>query len=310
MRRIITALFCLSALALTAGPALAQARIGGPAKSKSKKKSVRKARTVKRVSRAKTKRTTRTKTTRIKSTVKTVKPRSKSPARLKAPPGRRAPRTRAPGDRRYRDGYWGRRNGYRAGYNDGYSDANYRSRRRADGGNASGRSDARRPKGPPIWSGGLLVGGVTGNTTLDQTEYDTALGVFGELNFRGVVTKNLSLGIHAGGMHNRVESDAIADVTLGSLGADMAFHFSRKRNGPYIRGGVGFAHATVDPGDAFAAEVDGAGWYAKAGVGISLGVMLIEGNCTQYNIDELSAPGLPSGAGEMVRCGVGIGFGR
>jgi hypothetical protein len=208
-----------------------------------------------------------------------------------------------------RRGGWGRRNGYRAGYNDGYSDANYRSRRRADGGNARGRRE-RKPAGPPMWSGGLLVGGVGGDTTLDQTDHETALGIFGELNFRGVVARNLSVGIHAGGVHNRVESEAVDNIVLGSLGADMAYHFSRKRNGPYLRGGVGFAHATVDPGDAFAPEITGGGWYAKAGVGISLGVMLIEGNCTQYNIDELSAPGLPSGAGEMIRCGVGIGFGR
>lgn len=310
MNRLLSR-FCLGLACLLVTPAVSHAQFGKRtvSKSKSKAKSKRKARkrSVKRVS---SKRTTRK---RLKSTRGPLKSRSKSPSKLKAPPGRRAPRTRAPRGRAYRNGYYGRgynRGGYRNGYNDGYDDARYHSRRRGDGGGTSGQRSTPKKAGPPSWSGGLLIGGAGGETVFDEAEHDTSIGVFGELNFRGVVARNVSMGIHAGAAHNRVQTNSIDSVVLGSLGADLAYHFSRGRAGPYLRGGVGFAHATLDPGDAFLPESTGGGWYAKAGVGISTGTLLIEGNCTQYNFDDLAMPGGPGKSAEFTRCGIALGFGR
>ena len=313
MNRLLARL-CLGLACLLVVPTVAEAQFsrGRSAKSsKSKKKSVRKAKrtTVKRVSRRASSRS-------LKSTQGPVSARNKTPSKLKAPPGRRAPRTRAPQGRAYRgNGYYGRgynRGGYRNGYNDGYDDANYRSRRgnSGNGGGTGGQAEPPKKAGPPSWSGGLLVGGASGATVLDETEHDTSIGIFGELNFRGVVSRNVSLGVHAGGAHNRVQSGSIDSVVLGSLGANLAYHFNRGRSGPYLRGGAGFAHATLDPSDAFAPEQTGGGWYAKAGIGISTGSILIEGNCTQYNFDDMAMPGGPEKTAEFTRCGIALGFGR
>lgn len=320
MKRLASRI-CLGLACLLAVPAVANAQFANKRTVSSKKKSSKKARkksrrTVKRRAKrrptVKKTRTSRKVVTTSRQPVRGGGAKAKAPSRLKAPPGRRAPRTRAPRGRRggyYGDGgYYGRRRGYNAGYNDGYDDARYRNRR--SGGSAGGQSAPRRDPGPPQWSGGLLLGGVGGETSFAQTEHETSLGFFGELNLRGAVTRNVSVGIHGGMMHNQVQSSAVDSVLLGSVGADLAVHFSRGRNSPYLRGGAGFAHATLDPTDAFAPEATGGGWYAKAGVGVSLGMLLIEGNCTQFNFDELAIPGGPGTESEIVRCGIGLGFGR
>lgn len=310
---------CLGLACLVTVPTVANAQFATKRTVKTTKKSASK----KNFKRATSKKTTKAvvKTRRpvtarpADRTVKVVTT-TKAPTRLKAPPGGRAPRTRAPGGGYrggYRDGYagpyyGGRRRGYNAGYRDGYDDGAYRGGR--NGGAAGGQSAPRKESGPPMWSGGLLFGGVGGETTLDRVDHDTSLGFFGELNLRGVVAGNVSVGIHAGVMHNEVQSTVVDSVVLGTVGADMAVHLSRGRNSPYLRGGVGFAHATLDPTDAFAPEATGGGWYAKAGVGISLGMLLVEGNCTQFNFDELAIPGGPAKESELIRCGVGLGFGR
>lgn len=316
---------CLGLACLIALPTVANAQFANKRTVKTSKKKTKRAkkRTPKRVKRRATRKTVVKSRKPVRSTRTVRKTRtkvvttSKPPSRLKSPPGRRAPRTRAPrgrgyrGDRGYRGGYYGgRRRGYNNGYRDGYDDARYRERRRGGGGSTGGQSAPRRESGPPMWSGGLLLGGAGGETTFDQTEHETSLGFFGELNLRGVVARNVSVGIHGGLMHNEVQSTVVDSVRLGSVGADMAVHLSRGRNSPYLRGGVGFAHATLDPTDAFAPEATGGGWYAKAGVGVSLGMLLIEGNCTQYNFDDLAIPGGPGKESEIFRCGVGLGFGR
>ena len=314
MNRLATRI-CLGLACLLIVPTVAQAQFGK--RSVSKRKTTRKTKTVRKAkSRKRTvKRVTSKKTTkRLKSTKGPLAARGKSVSKLKAPPGRRAPRTRAPRGRAYRGGYnrgGYNRGGYRNGYNDGVSDANYRSRRRnGNGGGTSGQRSAPKKAGPPSWSGGVLIGGAGGATVFDETEHETSVGVFGELNIRGVVARNVSMGIHAGGAHNRVQSNTIDSIVLGTLGADLAYHFNRGRSGPYLRGGAGFAHATLDPGDAFLPESTGGGWYAKAGVGVSTGKLLIEANCTQYTFDDLAMPGGPGKAADFTRCGIALGFGR